>query len=332
MKVLVLGGTGYLGPEVVQSLVAAGHTVTLFNRGRTNKDLFPDLEKLVGDRNGDLAALKGRRWDVVVDVHASQPKWVQATCDLLQKSCKVYVFVSTVSVYNDFSSPGITEAGPMFEDDQSLDTVDRVTNENYGPMKVRSESIVRTRFPGANTIVRPGLIVGPTDPTDRFTWWPVRVDQGGEVLAPGDGKDAVQFIDVRDLGAFIAKLVTDGHAGTFNATGPAGELSMAEFLYGCKAATGNKVSFVWADAGWLLEQGVAPFADVPMWAPGAEMIGFMRIDCSKAQDVGLTHRPLAQTAMDTIAWAKTRPDTYKWQAGWSADKEAAVLAKWKAKH
>lgn len=330
MKVLVLGGTGFLGPEIVQALLDRKHTVTLFNRGRTNKELFPDLERLIGDRaKGDLAALEGREWDACIDVFASQPKWVKATCEKLAKSCKVYAFVSTISVFDDFSKPDIDENGHTFASDPKLDELDRVTNEAYGAMKVRSEEQVRTYFPETATIVRPGLIVGPGDTSDRFTYWPVRIDHGGQVLAPGEGKDAVQFVDVRDLGNFVARLIDEGHVGTYNATGPAGELSLAELLHGCKAATASDVRFTWVDEKWLLEQGVQPFGDLPMWAPGAEMAGFMRINCTKAKSHGLTFRPLAETARDTIAWAKKRPADYKMRAGWDLPREAEVLAKWK---
>lgn len=330
MKILVLGGTGFLGPEVVESLVASRHTVTLFNRGKTNPTLFPDLEKLTGDRRaGDLKSLEGREWDVVVDVFASHPKWVKATADLLAKTCKTYVFVSTISVFNDNSTPGTKEDGSTFPEDASLDSADQITNETYGPMKVRCEAIVRERFPRTATIVRPGLIVGPTDPTDRFTYWPARIDRGGEVLAPGDGSDAVQFIDVRDLGAFVAALINDGHTGTYNATGPGGNWTMREFLSACKGATPSIVDLIWADTDFLLEQGAQPFMEIPLWAPGAEMAGFMKIDCSKAISHGLTFRPVAQTAKDTMDWVKTRPDNYRWQAGLDANKEKRILAAWK---
>ena len=318
MKILVLGGTGFLGPEIVKALLDRKHTVTLFNRGKTHIELFPDLERLIGDRaTGDLKSLDGHTWDAVIDVFASQPKWVRATCEKLAKAAKVYAFISTISVFDDFSKAGIDESGHTFASDPKLDDQDVITNETYGSMKVRSEEFVRQYFPQTATIIRPGLIVGPGDPTDRFTYWPVRIDHGGEVLAPGDGKDAVQFVDVRDLGEFVAKLIDEGHAGTFNATGPISELSMAEFLYGCKAATASEVHFTCVDEAWLTAQRVQPFGDLPMWSPGEASQGFMRIDCAKARAHGLTFRPLAETARDTIAWAKKRPVDYKMPAGWS---------------
>lgn len=331
MKILVLGGTGFLGPEIVQSLLASKHTVTLFNRGKTHKELFPDLEKLQGDRNTqDYKSLEGKSWDVVVDVAATQPYWVKPAAELLKKSCKTYVFVSTISVFNDYSKPGIDEGGPMFPEDPALDDVKQLTSmEQYGPMKVRSEALVREHFPQTATIVRPGLIVGPTDPTDRFTYWPARVDKGGEVLAPGPGTDPIQFIDVRDLGKFIARLIDDGHTGIYNATGPTGNWTIGEFLGTCKGCASNPVELVWADPDWLVEQGVQPFMELPLWVPGAEMAGFMKIDCSKAIAHGLAFRPVAETVTDTIKWAKARPEGYKWRAGLDAAKEAATLTAWK---
>lgn len=330
MNILVLGGTGFLGPEIVEALVVGRHKVTLFNRGRTNPTLFPDLEKLQGDRRaGDLKSLEGRSWDVVVDVFASQPKWVKATATLLAKSCRSYVFISTISVFNDNSTRGLDENGPTFPEDPNLDSQDAVTNENYGPMKVRSEAIVREHFPQTATIVRPGLIVGPTDPTDRFTYWPARIDRGGEVLAPGPGTDPVQFIDLRDLGRFVAKLIEDGHVGTYNATGPSGTWTLGEFLGACKGATASVVDLVWADPAWLLEKEVQPFMELPLWVPGAEMAGFMTVDCRKAVSHGLTFRPVSQTAKDTMDWVKLRPDNYQWRAGLSAERERALLEEWK---
>ena len=330
MKVLVLGGTGFLGPEIVESLIARKHTVTLFNRGKSHPTLFPDVEKLIGDRNSDLKALENRSWDVVIDVPASLPSWVIKTTELLKKNVKRYVFVSTISVFNDFAKAGINEDGPKFEAPESLDTETKITNELYGPLKLRCEDIVNKAYASNATIVRPGLIVGPNDPTDRFTYWPVRVDKGGDILAPGDGSSLVQFVDARDLGEFIAKLIDDGHNGIYNATGPASPLRFDEFLYGCRAATSSKMKFVWADEKFLLDNQVGPFMEMTMWVPGDDMAGFMKVDCSKAISHGLTFRPVSQTACDTMDWVKTRPDTYKWQAGLLADKEQALLTKWKA--
>lgn len=327
MKVLVLGGTGFLGPEIVESLIARKHEVTLFNRGKSKPKLFPDIETLIGDRNSDLKALEGRAWDVVIDVPASLPSWVIKTTELLKRNVARYIFVSTISVFDDYSKVGIAEDGSKFEAPASVDSETKVTNETYGALKVRCEDIVNAAYGKNATIVRPGLIVGPNDPTDRFTYWPVRVDRGGDILVPGNGSSLVQFVDSRDLGAFIAQLADDGHTGTYNATGPASPLRFDEFVYGCRAATSSQVKFVWADEQFLLDNDVGPFMEMSLWVPGDDMKGFMAIDCSKARSVGLSFRPLAETARDTIAWAKTRPESYKWGAGLDAEKEKALLAK-----
>ncbi len=330
MNILVLGGTGFLGPEIVQSLLDNKHTVTLFNRGKTHPKLFPDVEKLLGDRNtSDYKSLEGRNWDAVIDVAASHPFWVKAATELLEKRCKTYLFISTISVFNDNSKPGMDENGLTFPEDPELDTSKDITNETYGPMKVRCEALVREHFPQTATIVRPGLIVGPNDPTDRFTYWPARIDRGGEVLAPGDGSDLIQFIDARDLGAFVARLLNDGHVGTYNATGPSGTWTIGEFLHACKGATSSIVDLVWANSDWLLEHDVGPFMEMPIWVPGAENAGFMAIDCRKAISQGLTFTPVSKTARDTMDWVKTRPETYKWRAGMDPAKETQLIDAWK---
>lgn len=333
MKLLVLGGTGFLGPQIVQAALDRKHAVSIFNRGKTNPGLFPDsVEKLQGDRTGDYESLKGKTWDAVVDVPATLPRWVNSACDALKDATKQYLFISTVSVYDDYTKP-VNEESHTFEVDPKLDDIAKINNDNmhlYGALKRRCEAIVSERFGerGA-TIVRPGLIVGPDDPSDRFTYWPVRVDKGGTVLAPGSGKDPVQFVDAHDLGAFVVKLLEDGHVGTYNATGPASELSMAEFLYGCRAATSSEVRFEWVDEQFLLEQGAQPFMEIPMWIPGPDHAHFMRVDCGKAKSVGLQFRPLGLTAKATINWAAKRPKDYRWQAGLSEKKEAAILEAWK---
>jgi 2'-hydroxyisoflavone reductase len=328
MNILVLGGSGFLGPDIVEPLVKQGHTVTLFNRGKTRPGLFPELEKLVGDRNNDLKALEGRAWDVVVDVPATLPLWVKMSTALLVKNCKRYVFVSSVSVYDDFSSKGMDEAGQTFDVDPALDQATKPSNELFGPMKRRCEAIVQEMFNEHATIVRPGLIVGPDDPTDRFTYWPARIDRGGEVLAPMPQDMPVQFIDSRDLGAFIAKLIDDGHTGTYNATGPGSLLTMDQMLYGIRAATSSPVSFTWVDTAFLLGRA-GPFMEVPLWVPGEEMKGFMSLDCSKAVSHGLSFRPLADTARDIMAWVKTLPPDRKWVAGLKPEKEQQIMADWK---
>ncbi len=332
LRILVLGGTGFLGPQQVEYALARGHTLTLFNRGRTNPELFPDVEKLEGDRNDNLEALKGRDWDVVIDNSASLPRWVRQSAQLLQEHAGLYLFVSSISVYADFSPPGMTESAAVGTLDDP--TVEQITGETYGPLKALCEQEAERAFPGRALVVRPGLIVGPGDPSDRFTYWPVRIDRGGEVLAPGHPTDPVQIVDVRDLGQWMVRLVEQGTAGTFHATGPRAPLSIAEMLYGLRAVTTADVSFTWVETDFLRDHQVRPWADMPVWVPPRDgMQGFARTDCAKAIAAGLTFRPLADTGRDTLAWFRTLPPE-RWErrrAGIAADREQGVLAAWHAR-
>lgn len=339
MKLLILGGTGFLGPSVVASALERGWEITLFNRGRTRPGLFPDLEKLQGDRDpkvGEgLKALEGRSWDAVVDTSAYVPRIARASAELLAQGAKQYLIVSTISVYGAMREPGMDETAPVATIPD--ETVERVDGETYGPLKALCEKAIEEIMPGRTTVVRPGLIVGPGDSSDRFTYWPVRIDRGGEVLAPGPMDGPVQFIDVRDLGEFCVKLIEDGHAGVYNATGPKGRLTMAETLHGCKAVTSSDAHFTWVDPEFLLEQQVGPWMEMPLWIPGGDMGGMNQTSCAKGIERGLTFRPLAETARDTLAWHKAeRPADYDFGsrrggAGMKAEKEAAVLKAWHAR-
>jgi len=306
--------------------------VTLFNRGRTNPGLFPDVEKLEGDRNDDLHALEGREWDVVIDNSASIPRWVRQSAQLLAGSVRQYLFVSSISVYADFASPGMDESAPVGTIDDP--TVERITGATYGPLKALCEQEAERAFPGRATVVRPGLIVGPGDRSDRFTYWPVRIDRGGEVLAPGDRSNPVQIIDARDLAGWMVRLLEDGQTGTYNATGPRAPMSMAEMLYGIRAVTSTPVSFTWVDVEFLREQNLNPWSDLPSWMPASgETEGFSRVKCDRAFDHGLACRPLAVTARDTIDWFKREPADRQDQlrAGMTREREAEVLAAWHAR-
>jgi len=336
LRILILGGTGFIGPAQVEYAIARGHTVTLFNRGVTNPGLFPTVEKLVGDRNArdGYAALGGaREWDVVIDNPTTLPRWVNGAADALARKTRHYLFVSTISVFRDYSRPGIDEDGPLHPPGDPL--AERVGQGNtaYGPLKVRCELIARERFGAQATIVRPGLIVGPGDLSDRFSYWPVRIERGGEILAPGTPDDPTQYVDARDLAQWMIRLAEQRVLGTFNATGPATPTTMAQMLYGIKAVTTSDARFTWVDTDFLEQQQVRGWSEMPVWMPprGATA-GFMRIDCRRAYAAGLSFRPLAETARDTLDWYHARPaaEQERARAGIAPEKEQAVLAAWHA--
>ncbi|MBI3843419.1 MAG: twin-arginine translocation signal domain-containing protein [Planctomycetes bacterium] len=329
-KLLILGGTAFLGPELVEAAKAHGWTITLFNRGITNPKLFPELEKLRGDRDpkvGEgLKALEGRKWDAVVDTSGYVPRIAGASATLLAPSVKQYVFISTISVFPVTMKPGGDESTAVGTIDDP--TTEKVTGDSYGPLKALCEQAVEKAMPGRTTTIRPGLIVGPNDPSDRFTYWPVRVDRGGEVLAPGSPDDPVQLIDVRDLAEWTIRMIESGDVGTYVATGPAKSLGIGAMLEACKKASGSNATFTWADSDFLQEQHVAAWQDMPAWVPGTgETAGFARVNVSKAIGKGLTFRPIEVTAKDTLEWWKKQPEDRRktLHAGISPDREAQVL-------
>ena len=324
---LILGGTAFLGPELVEAAQREGWTVTLFNRGKTNPHLFPDVEKLRGDRRSDLKALEGRSWDAVIDTSGYFPRDVAASARLLSKSAGLYVFVSTISVYGDTSKPGIDERSPVAKTDQP--DADKVTGANYGALKALCEKAAEREMPGKTLVLRPGLIIGPGDTSDRFTYWPVRVARGGEVLAPGTPDDPVQMIDVRDLAAWTIAVIGRGRTGVYNATGPKEPLTFGSMLAACREASGSSATFTWVDAKTLEELKVAPWSDMPCWVPPfGETAGSRRVNNGKAVGEGLTFRPIVETARDTLAWWKTLPEERraKPKAGLTPEREAAALA------
>lgn len=265
LKILILGGTGFTGPFQVRYALSRGHKVTVFNRGRTHPGELPkEAEQLIGDRNGQLEALKGRTWDVVIDNPTTLPIWVRTAAQVLKGSVDRYVFISTTSVYSDNTMRGMDETGPLAEFQGgdpfkvTIETMRASSVPLYAPLKVISEKETRKWFPGKSLIIRPGLIVGPGDESDRFTFWPVRVARGGEVLAPGNPKDTVQFIDARDLAEWTIRMVEQGSTGTFNATGPASKLTMGTMLEEIKTATKSDARFTWLDVEFLLAQKVSP--------------------------------------------------------------------------
>lgn len=346
LNILILGGTGFTGPEQVEYAIARGHKVTLINRNKTRPDFFKGrVDQLIGDLNGDMSALKGHKFDVVIDNPTTAPAWVRNAAQYLAGNTNHYIFISTISAYATDKNVWSDETDPTHSLPAGLDPyVDMTTlkpedrGQYYGPLKAYSEKEVEKHYPGMNTIIRPGLIVGPLDRSDRFTYWPYRIDKGGEVLAPGDGKDPVQIIDARDLAEWTIRVAENRTLGTFNATGPVKPLTMAELLYGIKAVTTAGAQFTWVPADFLREQKLAPWRHMPVWVPdGPNNAAFSRRSIAKALAAGLTFRPLAVTAKDTLDWNKTRPAAELQAladgkiAGISGQREAEVLAAWKAK-
>lgn len=330
MKLLVLGGTRFLGRHFTRLALEADHEVTLFNRGQTNPDLFPDAEHLVGDRTSDLSPLNGGTWDAVIDTSGYHPQNVRATADLLSDRAGHYTFVSTISVYADPSQQQISEeAGIATLEDQDLVEVEEISEETYGPLKAASEKACSEAFAGEVFIVRPGLIVGPHDPTDRFTYWPRRMDRGGDVLAPGDPSRQVQLIDVRDLARWMLESVESEREGTYNATGPDRVLQMEELLNACAEAVEADVEFVWVDEGFLLQAGVRPWTELPLWL-SEEHNGLQSIDNERALSAGLHFRPLVETARDTFEWDQERGKRFHRGPGLGPARELALLQAWQA--
>lgn len=340
LNILILGGTGFTGPFQVDYALKRGHKVTLFNRGKRPSPEWPAaVEQLHGDRNtGDLAALKGRTWDVCIDNPTSLPFWVRDAGQVLKGNVGHYLFISTISVYADGGKPGINEDSPlavykgkdaMAETQETL----RADIENlYGSLKALSEAEARKQFGRNVTIVRPGYIVGPRDETDRFTYWPHRVAQGGEILVPGQGNDPVQIIDGRDLGEWMIRLAEAKTTGTFNACGPDYTLGMDAMLHGCQAVTGGGMTLTHVTPGFLEQQQVG----LPIWVSPShpQYGGYGAVSNARAIAAGLTFRPLATTVADLLAWFRGLPAERqaKLNAGITRDKEGELLKAWHARN
>lgn len=336
LKILILGGTGFIGPYQVRYALARGHQVTVFNRGRRPQDWSGQVEELTGDRNAsDLTALAGREWDVCIDNPTTLPFWVRDAGQALKGKVKQYIFVSTLSVYARNDWPGADERAPVATYIGPDALAEREAPPRlYGPLKAVSEQEAIRQFGSeATTIVRPGLISGPGDETDRFTYWPVRLAKGGEVLAPGDGSDPVQFIDARDLAEWIVRLAEQRTTGTFNGVGPVRPMTMKAFLGGVAEGVGAKPRLNWAPATWLEAQNVQGWSDLPVWLPGAGRTeGFHRRSNAAAMAAGLTFRPVSTTAADALGWwnAQTAERRARPKAGLTPEREADLLAAWKA--
>jgi len=337
MRILILGGTGFTGPYQVRYALSRGHKVTTFNRGKTHPGELPaEVEQLIGDRNGKLEALKDRQWDVVIDNPTTLPGWVRDVAQVLKGNVERYIFTSTISVYGEVKT-GVDETAPTEKYQgadpykETLEAMRASGYKTYGPLKALSEKEAEKWFPGKTLIIRPGLIVGPRDETDRFTYWPVRIDRGGEVVAPGNPNDPVQFIDARDLAEWTIRMVENRETGIYNATGPARPLGIGGMLDGIKDAEKANASLIWVDEDFLTQHKVEPWSDMPVWT-GKES-GLARTKINRALSKGLTFRPVADTARDTLAWFKSLPQDRqsKLRAGLTADREAELLKAWKEK-
>jgi 2'-hydroxyisoflavone reductase len=327
MNLLILGGTRFLGRYLTESALARGHQVTLFTRGRTNPGLFPQAEELHGDRDGNLQPLEGHSWDAVIDTCGYLPRVVAQSANLLRDAVRLYCFISSISVYAHPDQPLLKEDSGLAKMPEGVQSED--INQYYGELKVLCEREVQKVFPQGALIIRPGLIVGPHDPSDRFTYWPWRIALGGEVLAPGSPAKTVQFIDVRDLAEWNIRLVEKSLTGVFNATGPEQPIPMGDLLEECQRVSSNGADLVWVDEVFLLENGAQPWMELPLWLPGSEQQGMMNASIEKAQRLGLSFRPLTATIRDTLEWTRTRPEPYTWRAGMDRVKEAELLVKWK---
>lgn len=337
MKLLIIGGTVFLGRYLVEAALSRGHEVTLFNRGLHNADLFPEVERLRGNRHSNLDALRGRRWDVVIDTCGYTPGAVRASAQLLADAVEHYTFISSISVYASFLLAGFDESAPVgtitdaqTTEAESFDTGERPTaysyGELYGPLKARCEQAVAETLPGRTLVIRPGLIVGPHDYSDRFTYWPYRVSQGGEVLAPGRPERMVRVIDVRDLAEWNIRMSEERHEGTYNASGADG-LTMKQVLDDCKATSGSDAQFTWVDDEFLVAQGAEGWGEVPLWVPEDEHSIFAARN-DKAIANGLTFRPMADTIRATLEWVSTRPADVEWSAGLKPEREQQFLRAW----
>ncbi|NCF65444.1 MAG: NAD-dependent epimerase/dehydratase family protein [Chloroflexi bacterium] len=323
MKLLIIGGTRFLGRAIVDAALANGHRVTLFNRGQSNPELYSELELLQGHRDGGLGVLRDRRWDAVIDTCGYVPRLVRDSAKLLADAVDHYTFISTISVYAEPVRPGTDEDAALAHIEDS--SVEEVTAETYGPLKVLCEQAVDEEMNGRALIVRAGLLVGPFDQSDRFTYWPYRVAHGGEVLAPGKPQAAIQFIDVRDIAQWTVKATENRVTGPFNVTGPAETLSMLRILENCHTVSDSDASFTWVGESFLVVNDVAPFTELPLWVPDDDA-GILQVNIGKALRAGLSFRSLS----DTLDWSQSRPAGYEWLAGISLEREVQLLEQWHA--
>lgn len=326
MRLLVLGGTRFVGRHLVAGALERGHSVSLFHRGKRNPGLFPEAEHLIGNRAGEVAALRGRRWDAVVDTSGYSARDLRASAEVLAGSVGHYTFVSTISVYADTAFRPLDEDAPLHAADAEGT---EVTGATYGPMKAACEAVAAEAFAGRLLVVRPGLIAGPHDHTGRFPYWVHRVAAGGRVLAPGRPERPVQLVDARDLAAWTLRMAETGGTGTFNAAGPAETLTMEGMLHGVRDGVGGDARFTWVDDDFLQVREVAPWSEMPLWLTGGD-VGLLQVDNRRAVAAGLAFRPVAETARDTWVTDRAEPPAEERKGGISRAREAELLAAWDA--
>jgi 2'-hydroxyisoflavone reductase len=330
LHILVLGGTGFLGPHTVNAALSYGHTVTLFNRGKTNPEMFPSLEKIKGDRNtDDIKKLDGRKFDAVIDTSAYFPRSVELAMTVLKNNIKQYCLITSISVYADWSIPHMDEAAKVGTLDDPK--TEKVTGSTYGPLKALCEQAAEKHMPGRATIIRPGLKVGPRDKTDRFTYWPVRIKKGGDILAPGNGNDFIQYIDVRDLAEWMVHCLNHEIFGTYNAQTNGSDITIKQLLNSCVKNLNPKANLVWVDSDFLTKHDVAPWSEMPVWLPPkGEYAGSGTMSSKKAYANGLKQRHMDKVIVDCYQWFSSLPTERqtKLRAGISPEKEQKVLLAW----
>jgi 2'-hydroxyisoflavone reductase len=330
MRVLMIGGTIFAGRHTVEALLARGHDVVLFNRGKAAAGLFPQLERVRGDRVTDIARLGERRFDAVIDTCGYLPHVVSTSAAYLSERAGRYLFISSISAYDPTHVPA-DESAPLAKLPQGV-PAGTFAIEQYGALKALCEGAATAAFgPQRTIVVRPGLIVGPHDPTDRFSYWPHRIARGGDVLAPNDPSDIQQFVDVRDLADWIVRLLETGAHGAFNAVSPPRAFTIGDVLAACAQAAGSSPRFVWVDEAFLEARGVEAYSELPLWVPAsAGFAGFFEAGSARAVATGLQTRPLLETARDTLAWLSTRPPDHAWKGGLTPEREAQLLTEWHA--
>ncbi len=323
--ILFIGGSRFAGYHAAESALARGHQVTLFNRGKTDPGALPSVEHIVGDRDREIDLLRGRRFDAVIDTCGFVPRVVRKSVELLKDQALHYVFISSISAYADMGGSGNDEESPLAA---LPDPATEDVSNYYGGLKAACEAVVQSEFPGRSVIVRPGLIVGPRDPTDRFDYWVERIAEGGEVLAPATPDRPLQVIDARDLGEWLIRLVEAHTSGVFNAAGPLKPTTMGDLMTICKAVSGSDARFTWIDEPWLLERKVEPWTELPIWHP-ATIIAQFQTKIDRAIAAGLTFRPLAETVNASLDWIRTNPDKVsRRRSAMKREREAELLREW----